>query len=128
MSLLIAPEIVDRARRNAAISRLKDVGGFLPTWSDLADPLTAANGKAPDLAGIDPDAPHGANLWRVHWFNASDRKSRLQTPAHVVLPPHLTGRQGAHRCFGRGKLSIDRRPQGARRLRLLGTPAYHWPV
>jgi cysteine synthase A len=84
MSLLIAPEIVDRTRRNAAINRLKDVGGFLPTWSDLADPITAANGKA-------PDAPHAANLWRVHWFNASDRKSRLQTPAHVVLPPHLTG-------------------------------------
>ena len=91
MSLLIAPEIVDRARRNAAISRLKDVGGFLPTWSDLAGPVTAPNGKAPDLADIDPDAAHIANLWRVHWFNASDRKNRLETPVHVVLPPHLTG-------------------------------------
>ena len=38
MSLLIALEISDRARRHAAISRLKQVGGFLPTWSELADP------------------------------------------------------------------------------------------
>ena len=91
MSLLIAPEIIDRARRNAAIGRLKDAGAFLPTWSNLADPVTAANGKAPDLGAIDPDAPHSANLWRVHWFNASDRKNTIETPVHVVLPPHLTG-------------------------------------
>jgi cysteine synthase len=91
MSLLITPEITDQASRNAAITRVKDVGGFLPTWSDLADPTTAANGKAPDLSGIDPDAPNIANLWRVHWFNGSDRKKRLETPAHVVLPPQLTG-------------------------------------
>jgi cysteine synthase len=90
MSLLIAPEISDRARRNAAISRLKEIGGFLPTLSDLADP-DAANGKAPDLARVDPDAPDVANLWRVHWFNAADRKTRLKTPMHAVLPPELTG-------------------------------------
>ncbi len=91
MTLLIAPEIVDRGSRNAAISRLKEVGGFLPTWSDLADPVTTTNGKAPDLTGIDPDAPQIANLWRVHWFNASDRKNTLETPVHAVLPPDLTG-------------------------------------
>jgi cysteine synthase len=91
MSLLIAPEISDRARRNAAISRLRQVGGFLPTWSELADPAKAANGKAPDLGGVDPDSPDIANLWRVHWFNGPDRKTRLTTPTHVVLPPELTG-------------------------------------
>ena len=91
MSLLIAPEITNRARRNAAITRVKDVGGFLPTWSDLANPATAANGKAPDLSDIDPDAPTVANLWRVHWFNGYDRKKKLETPAHIVLPPQLTG-------------------------------------
>jgi len=91
MSLLIAPEISDRARRNAAISRLKEVGGFLPTWSELADPGNAEDGKVPDLARVDPDAPDIANLWRVHWFNGPDRKTRLKTPMHVVLPPALTG-------------------------------------
>ena len=32
-----------------------------------------------------------ANLWRVHWFNGADRKTRTDVPAHVVLPPELTG-------------------------------------
>jgi len=91
MSLLVAPEISDRSRRAAAIGRLKEIGGFLPTWSELADPDEMAHGKAPDLARVDPDAPDIANLWRVHWFNGPDRKTRLKTPMHVVLPPELTG-------------------------------------
>jgi cysteine synthase len=94
MALVIAPEIIDRARRQAAVSRLKQVGGFLPTFSDLADPAdpaSAADGKAPDLARVDPDAPDAANLWRVHWFNAADRRTRRATPVHAVLPPELTG-------------------------------------
>ena len=91
MSLSVALEISDRARRRAAIDRLKQIGGFLPTWSELADPTTAVNGRAPDLGRVDPDAPDVANLWRVHWFNGPDRKSRLDVPMHVVLPPELTG-------------------------------------
>ena len=91
MSLSAALEISDRARRRAAIDRLKQIGGFLPTWSELADPTTAVNSRAPDLGRVDPDAPDVANLWRVHWFNGPDRKSRLDVPMHVVLPPELTG-------------------------------------
>jgi cysteine synthase A len=91
MTLLITPEISNRASRNGAIARLKQVGGFLPTWSELADPGKAENRKAPELARVDPDAPDVANLWRVHWFNGPDRKTRLETPMHVVLPPELTG-------------------------------------
>jgi cysteine synthase len=91
MSLLIEPVISDRARRRAALERLKEVGGFLPTFSELADPAAAANGRAPDLTRVDPDAPDVANLWRVHWFNGADRKARLELPMHVVLPPELTG-------------------------------------
>src|SRR5665213_3981232 len=91
MSLSVALEISDRARRRAAVDRLKQIGGFLPTWSELADPTTAGNGRAPDLGRVDPDAPDVANLWRVHWFNGPDRKSRLAVPMHVVLPPELTG-------------------------------------
>ncbi len=91
MSLVITPEITDRGRRQAAISRLKEVGGFLPTWSELADPNSNADGRLPDLGGVDPDASDFANLWRVHWFNGPDRRSRLKTPMHLVLPPELTG-------------------------------------
>ncbi len=45
----------------------------------------------PELAQVDPDAPDAANLWRVHWFNGTDRKTRTEVPTHVVLPPELTG-------------------------------------
>ena len=47
--------------------------------------------SASSLARVDPDAPDVANLWRVHWFNDPDRKSRLDVPMHVVLPPEVTG-------------------------------------
>jgi cysteine synthase len=88
MSLFIEPQIVDRTRRRAAIERLRQVGGRLPTWSELADPSKA---KQPSLTSVDPDAPDAANLWRVHWFNSADRKSLVEVPGHVVLPTALTG-------------------------------------
>src|SRR5689334_13577969 len=88
MSLFIQPEVVDRARRRAAVERLRQVGGRLPTWSELADPAKAAQ---PTLAKVDPDAPDAANLWRVHWFNSADRKTIIDVPGHIVLPPVLTG-------------------------------------
>ena len=88
MPLFIQPQVVDRARRRAAVERLRKVGGRLPTWSELADPAKAS---PPDLARIDPDAPEAANLWRVHWFNSADRKAIIDIPGHIVLPPELTG-------------------------------------
>ena len=91
MSLFIQPEIVDRKRRRAAIDRLREVQGRLPTWSELADPAAIPAKELPELAKVDPDKPDPANLWRVHWFNGEDRKTRTDVPAHVVLPPGLTG-------------------------------------
>jgi len=91
MSLFIAPEIVDAARRRAAVGRVRQVGVRLPTWSELADPVGIAGDRVPALAQVDPDAPDGANLWRVHWFNSADRKSLVEIPGHLVLPPELTG-------------------------------------
>jgi cysteine synthase len=88
MSLFFEPQVVDRTRRRAAIDRLRQVGGRLPTWSELADPAKAAQ---PTLAKVDPDAPDAANLWRVHWFNSADRKTIIDVPGHIVLPPVLTG-------------------------------------
>lgn len=88
MPLFIQPQVVDQARRRAAVERLRKVGGRLPTWSELADPAEAS---PPDLAKIDPDAPEAANLWRVHWFNSADRKTIVDIPGHIVLPPELTG-------------------------------------
>jgi cysteine synthase len=91
MSLLIEPEIVDRSRRCAAIERLRQVGGRLPTWSELADPAKIDPQTSLKLARVEPDTPDATNLWRVHWFNGPDRKSPMDMPGHIVLPPELTG-------------------------------------
>jgi cysteine synthase A len=88
MSLSIDPVVQDRGRRAAAIKRLREVGGRLPTWSQLAAPQkTTLN----DLSGVGADDADSRNLWRVHWFNGPDRKSMVDTPGHIVLPPELTG-------------------------------------
>jgi cysteine synthase len=90
VSLSLQPEIVDAARRRAAIARLREVKGTLPTWSELAEPCNSAG---PALARVDPDAPEPANLWRVHWFNDASRTGRTEIPGYMVLPPELTGVQ-----------------------------------
>jgi cysteine synthase A len=91
MSLFIEPEIVDRSRRRAAIERLRNVGGRLPTWSELADPTKIDAQTSSRLARADPDGPDAMNLWRVHWFNGPDRRSPMDMPGHIVLPPELSG-------------------------------------
>jgi cysteine synthase len=91
MSLVIQPDIVDKARRRAAIERLRDARVRLPTWSELADPAQIKASELEQLKRVDPDAPDAANLWRVHWFNSADRKSLVDMPGHIVLPPELTG-------------------------------------
>jgi cysteine synthase len=88
MSFLIDPVVQDRGRRAAAIRRLRDVGGRLPTWTQLAAPQQALSGGLED---VDPDAADPRNLWRVHWFNGPDRKTMTDTPGYMVLPPELTG-------------------------------------
>jgi cysteine synthase len=88
MSLLIDPVVQDRGRRAAAIRRLREVGGRLPTWTELAAPQQALSGGLED---VDPDAADPRNLWRVHWFNGPDRKTLTDTPGYMVLPPELTG-------------------------------------
>src|SRR5690349_16582227 len=88
MSLSIDPVVQNRARRDAAIKRLREVGGRLPTWSQLAEPQKALSDE---LSGVAPDDADSRNLWRVHWFNGADRKAMVDTPGHIVLPPELTG-------------------------------------
>ncbi|MEZ5789149.1 MAG: pyridoxal-phosphate dependent enzyme, partial [Xanthobacteraceae bacterium] len=90
MSPFIEPEIIDAGRRRAAIGRLRQIKCILPTFSELADPATAAS-RAPDLTQVDPDAADAANLWRVHWFNDAARTALADIPGHLVLPPELTG-------------------------------------
>lgn len=43
------------------------------------------------LEGVDPDAPHALNLFRIHWYNDRTRRRRVPVAEHVVLPEALTG-------------------------------------
>ena len=64
---------------------------MLPTFEQLAEPSKIPQPIRDALAEVDPDAPDPRNLFRVHWFNGADRRSMVDVPEHVVLPPELTG-------------------------------------
>ncbi len=83
---LVDDEVVARTAR-----RFADAGIELPTFSALADPSKIPERIRYALTAIDPDAPHPLNLFRVHWFNGADRRTQVEVPEHVVLPPELTG-------------------------------------
>lgn len=91
MSLMIQPEISDRARRQLAVERLRAAKVKLPTWSELANPDLIPDEIVDSARSVDPDAPDAANLWRVHWFNDASRTKRETVPGHIVLPEALTG-------------------------------------
>ena len=84
-------EIVDRAVRARTVALFRDRRIALPTLSELARPDTMPAAVGAALADVDPDAPAPLNLFRVHWYNGRDRRSRVAVPDHLVLPPALTG-------------------------------------
>lgn len=73
------------------VGRFREAGIALPTFEQLGDPGKVPQRIRDELERIDPDAPHPLNLFRVHWYNAPDRRSTVEVPEHVVLPPELTG-------------------------------------
>ncbi len=89
--LVARPEIADGEGRRAAIERARSRGIVLPTFAQLSGQEPIPAHIEARLANVDPDAPEAENLWRVHWYNAADRRGRVEVPAHVVLPPALTG-------------------------------------
>src|SRR3990172_9454346 len=84
-------EIVDGAGYEATAGRFREAGIVLPTFAQLADPDGIPASITAALAGVDPDAPHPLNLFRVHWYNGGDRRRRVAVPEHVVLTEALTG-------------------------------------
>ena len=89
----IETEVVDQAVLKRAARHLGEAGIVLPTFAQLADPALIPPRIREALLAIDPDAPHPLNLFRVHWFNAQNRRSFTSVPQHVVLPSSLTGVQ-----------------------------------
>jgi cysteine synthase len=73
------------------VERFREAGIALPTFEQLAEPARIPDRIRDALAAVDPDAAHPLNLFRVHWYNAADRRSTVAVPEHVVLPRELTG-------------------------------------
>ncbi len=80
-------DVVDAATRDRAVQRCSEVGLRLPTFAELANPPAPLG----ELTGVDPDAAHPANVWRVNWFNDASRQGRTDVPGYVVIPPVLSG-------------------------------------
>ncbi|MCC6749005.1 MAG: pyridoxal-5'-phosphate-dependent protein subunit beta [Deltaproteobacteria bacterium] len=83
--------IVDRKVYDNTVTRFRQAGLRLPTFAELADPTTISAETKQALSAVDPDAPHPANLFRVHWYNGADRHGLTTVPDHLELPPELTG-------------------------------------
>jgi len=87
----VEQHIVDRSVYDHAVKRFRDARIMLPTFAELADPTEIEAAVRNALGGIDPDAPHALNLFRVHWYNDAMGKQTLSLPDHIVLPKSLTG-------------------------------------
>jgi len=84
-------DVADRGVLDRAIERFRASRILLPTFAELADPAAIPAPVRDALAGVDPDASHPLNLFRVHWWNAADRRGAAQVPGHLVFGRELTG-------------------------------------
>ena len=91
MSFVISPEVVDQGQRGRAVAHVRELGITLPTFSELASPVGPPAAIAKELATIAPDEPRAENLWRMHWYNAQDRKQKVPAPGFIVLTEEITG-------------------------------------
>ena len=73
------------------VTHLRGARVALPTFAQLADPALIPAAVGERLVQIEPDAPDPWNLFRVHWFNDTDRRGLARVPVHVELPGELTG-------------------------------------
>ena len=87
----ITPRILAPAIRDRAARRLGRAGVRLPSFAELADPSTIGEARLAALGSVDPDRPDPANLFRLNWYNERASGGFAATPAHLLLPPALTG-------------------------------------
>jgi cysteine synthase A len=90
-SIVLDPEVVDRTAYQNALAHFKSLQVTLPTFSELADPSMISRAILNRVAPGDPDDLDALNLFRVHWFNGPDRRSRVDVPAYLLLTKELTG-------------------------------------
>jgi len=84
-------KIVDARVRARTVQRLRDAGVLLPRFAELAEPERIAPEITDALRGVDPDAAHPLNLFRVHWHNSEDRIGFTDVPGYVSLTEEVTG-------------------------------------
>ncbi len=84
-------EIIDAAVYGNSVRRFREAGIILPTFSQLAAPDRIPEAVGARLASIDPDAADPLNLFRVHWYNAEDRRATIATPSTMEIPEALSG-------------------------------------
>ena len=84
-------EIVDGGVLASTIAWFREAKITLPTFGELASPGRTPPQVRDALAGIDPDAAHPLNLFRVNWYNAANRRDLVDVPEHFMVPEGLTG-------------------------------------
>jgi cysteine synthase len=85
------PEVADSSVLARVTELFREAGIALPTFAQLADPTLIPSHVRGALENVGPDEADPLNLFRMHWFNASDRRRIADVPGHLVLPPALTG-------------------------------------
>jgi cysteine synthase len=91
MTFLIEPAVADGQRVRQAAAQARKLKIKLPTFSQLAYPAAPSSPLWESIASVGPDEPNAANLWRMHWYNAANRKGRDTAPGYLVLDKELTG-------------------------------------
>ena len=91
ISLGLEQQVVDRGVYRRTVGRFREAGIVLPSFAELAAPVSIPPGIRHALAGVKADAADPRNLFRVHWYNDRGRTGQAAVPVHVVVPGELTG-------------------------------------
>jgi cysteine synthase len=84
-------ETVDPEALTRTIERFRERNIVLPTFAQLAEPTSMPEQVEGALESVDPDDADARNLWRVHWYNADDRRGRVDIPGYLEIPSELSG-------------------------------------
>jgi cysteine synthase len=87
----LATDVLNAENLKEATKVFGDRKIILPTFSQLSDPKTIPAEIQKALEKVGPDEKHPLNLFRIHWYNALDRKTRVDVPVYLELPKSFTG-------------------------------------
>lgn len=85
--MLMTPEVEDADVLERAIEHARRQQLVLPTFAEMAAPPE----RGESLADVPVAEPHAGNLSRIHWYNRHDGTGPATVPAHVEIPPEISG-------------------------------------